>query len=612
LSKQADPPFLYGYSSQGRLVRSRETYMLGAGVKEDGVVRGLKAVLVEAARVKQFGFTEPEMERQKAELLRYMEQAYNERDKTRSGTLAAEYARNFLQNESIPGIAYEFAMYRQYLPTITLEEINDLAHRWITEDNRVVMVNMPDKSEVPVPTEQELAAIFDAVDTVTITAYVDQTVDQPLLGITPTPSPVVAEQYIEPLDITRWSLANGVEIIVKPTDFKNDEILFQAFSPGGYWLLDEADHIPALTASDIVSQGGLGEFDQIALEKKLAGKLVGIQAWIGTVDEEIGGRAAPEDLETLFKLIYLKFTSPRKDSTTFLAYQSQLEALLTNRSSSPGAVFQDTLMVTMAQHHPRVRPWTMAMLDDLDLNRSLEIYRDRFADASDFTFIFVGNVDLDKLRPLAETYLGGLPSLRSEESWQDVGVRPPKGVVLKEVRKGLEPQSRVQLVFTGDFIWNRRNRYDIVSMAAAFEIKLREILREDLSGTYGVGVNAVPMRIPAAGYQMSISFGCAPDRVEELTETIFTQIDSLTTIGLDQTYIDKIKEMQRRDRETSLKENSYWLYALRRAETYQEDPLNILESQQLIESLTVESVRAAAVKYLNTDNYIQVVLLPEE
>lgn len=612
LTRQADPPFLYGYSDEGRLVRSSETYMLGAGVKEGGIVRGLEALLIETARVRQFGFTESELERQKAEVLRYMEQAYKERDKTRSGTLAAEYARNFLQDEPIPGIAYEYAMYRRYLPDITLEEVNSLAQRWITDANRVVMVNMPEKPDLPVPTEQELRAVFAAVDTVAISPYEDQMMDQPLIAEAPEPSKVVAEQYIEPLKITRWTLANGVEIVVKPTDFKNDEIVFQAFSPGGYWLLDESDHIPALTAADIVSQGGVGEFDAVALEKKLAGKLVSIQSWIGNVDEEIGGRAAPADLETLMQLIYLKFTAPRKDTTAFQAYRSRLEAMLANRSASPRAVFQDTLMVTMAQHHPRVRPWNMSMLDDLDLNRSMEIYRDRFADASDFMFIFVGNIDLEKLRPLAETYLGGLPSLRTEETWRDVGVRPPTGVVRKDVVKGMEPQSQVQLIFTGDFIWNRQNRYDIVSMASAFQIKLREILREDLGGTYGVGVNASPTLIPAAGYRLSIGFGCDPDRVGELVQTVFTQIDSLKSAGLDQSYIDKVKEMQRRDHETSLRENGYWLSLLRRAYTYQEDPLNVLRFEKLLESLAVESVKSAANRYFDADNYMRMVLLPEE
>lgn len=612
LTRKADPPFIYAYSNEGRLVRSRETYMLGAGVREEGIARGLEALLIEAARVREHGFVETEMERQKAELLRYMEQAFKERDKTESAALAAEYSRNFLEQEPIPGIAYEFAMYNRYLPTITLEEINALAHRWITEDNRVVMVNMPEKPDLPVPTEQELAAVFDRIDTMTIAPYEDIALDQPLVSQSPEPSAVVAEQYIEPLDITHWTLANGVEVLVKPTDFKNDEIIFQAFSPGGYWLLDESDHIPALTASDIVSQGGLGDFDQTALDKKLAGKLVGINAWIGNVDEEIGGRCAPGDLETLFELIYLKFTAPRKDTAAFQAYRSRLETLLANRSASPAAVYQDTLMVTLSQHHPRVRPWDLAMLDDLDLNRSMEIYRDRFADASDFTFVFVGNVDLEKLRPLAETYLGGLPSLRLEESWQDVGVRPPKGVVKREVRKGLEPKSQVQLIFTGDFVWNRRNRYDITAMASAFQIKLREILREDLSGTYGVGVNALPTLIPNTGYRISIGFGCGPDRVDELIGTVFTQIDSLKAAGLDQGYIDKVKEMQRRDLETSLKENNYWLSILRRAYTYQEDPLNVLEYQEMIESLTVESVRAAAERYFDLENYVQVVLLPEK
>lgn len=612
LTQKADPPFLYGYSSEGRLVRSKETYMLGAGVKEAGIERGLKAILTEADRVKQFGFTESELERQKSELLSYMQQAFKERDKTESGSLAAEYARNFLQQEPIPGIAYEFAMYQRYLPTITLDEVNGLAQKWITEKNRVVMVNMPEKQDLPVPTEAQLEGVFAQVDTTNLTAYVDQATDQPLVPEPPTPTKIVAEQYFEPLDMTHWTLANGAEVIVKPTDFKNDEILFDAFSPGGYWLLDASDRIPALTASDIMSQSGLGEFNQIALDKKLAGKLVGVQSWIGNVDEEVSGHSSSDDLETFLKLVYLKFTAPRKDTNAFLAYSSRMETLLANRSANPAAVYQDTLMVTLAQHHPRVKPWTPDMVNHLDLDRSLEIYKERFADASDFTFVFVGNVDLEKLRPLVETYLGGLPSTRSEESWHDVGVRPPKGVVKKVVRKGLEPKSQVQMIFTGDFIWNRQNRYDIKSMASAFQIKLREVLREDLSGTYGVGVSALPTLIPNTGYQIRIGFGCDPKRVDELTATVMAEIDSLKTVGLDQTYVEKVKEIQRREFETSLKQNNYWLSVLQRAYTYQEDPLNILQADDLIETLTEGSIKSAAVKYFDTANYVQAELLPEE
>jgi len=612
LTVQPDPPFLYGNSRKGSFLRSKDMYTLSASVEDNGVERGLQTLLVEAERVKRFGFTASELERQKKETLRWIEQLYNERDKTRSRNLAGEYVRNFLSSEPIPGIAYEYELYLRYLPDITLEEVNKLAGELITEENRVVSVSGPEKPEVTMPTEEQLTAVFAAVEQTEITPYEEVVSDEPLVKTVPEAGEIVAEYHIDELGITHWLLANGVEVILKPTDFKNDEILMTAFSPGGNSLVSDSDYIPAVTAANVIQEGGLADFNQIELEKKMAGKMVSVSPGISGLSEDMRGRSAPDDFETMLQLIYLYFTAPRKDSTTFLAYRDRMKAYIENRNANPEAVFYDTLQIILSQDHPRSKPWSLELLDKIDLDRSFEIYKERYADASDFTFIFVGNIDIDKIKPMIKTYLGGLPSLRREESWRDVGVRPPEGVVTKEVYKGMEPKSRVYLVFPGEFDWSRQSRYELSAMTSAFSIKLREVIREDLSGTYGIGVSARYYYAPAHAYRIDISFGCDPERVDELTGVIMTQIDSLKTFGLEETYIEKVKEMQRRERETNLKENNFWLQSLSRVYEQHEDPMNLLDFENQVNGLTVEKVRRAAGKYFDTGNYIEVVLYPED
>ncbi|MBN1212427.1 MAG: insulinase family protein [candidate division Zixibacteria bacterium] len=612
LTVQPNPPFLYGYSGKGSFLRSKDMYTLGASVEDNGVERGLKALLVEAERVKRFGFTAAELERQKKETLRWIQQLYNERDKTQSRDLAGEYVRNFLRSEPIPGIAYEYELYLRYLPDITLEEVNRLAGEFITKENRVVMVSGPEKPDVTIPTEEQLTAVFAVVEQTEITPYEEVVSEEPLVKSAPEAANIVAEYHIDELGLTCWMMANGVEVILKPTDFQNDEILMSAFSSGGSSLVDDSDYVPAITAASIIEEGGLADFNQIELQKKLAGKMVNVSPSINEFSEDMGGSSTPDDFETMLQLIYLYFTAPRKDSAAFLAYRNRMEAYIENRNANPEAVFFDTLQVVMSRNHPRAKPWSLELLSQVDLDRSFDIYKERFDDASDFIFIFVGNIDIDKVRPMIQTYLGGLPSLRREESWRDLGIRPPDGLVTKEVYKGIEPKSRVYLVFHGGFDWNRQSRYELMAMADAFRIKLREVIREDLSGTYGIGVNARYFDAPTRAYQIYISFGCDPKRVDELTGVIMTQIDSLKTFGLEESYIEKVKEMQRRERETQLKENNFWLRSLSQIFEEHEDPMNLLDFENLINTLTVEKVRRAAEKYFDTGNYIKVVLYPED
>ncbi len=613
LTKKPDPPFLGAGSSRGNLVRTKAAYILGAGVKEGGIERGLDAVLTEALRVQRHGFTVAELERLKINMLRGIEQAYRERDKSRSSGFASEYVRHFLTGEVIPGIAYEYELYQELVPQIQVEEINALVDEWITNTNRVILVNAPEKENVPVPSEADLLAVIEAVQQKEIAPYAENVSDEPLVTDIPTPGSVLAESRIEALNVTEWVLSNGVRVVMKPTDFKNDEVLFTAFSPGGHSLVDDKDYIAATTATTVLSESGLGKFDQIELGKKLAGKVARVSTGIGSRTESLSGSASPQDLETMFQLIYLEFMAPRADSSAFVAFQDRIRGMLQNRNLSPQAAFNDTVQVTMSQNHFRSRPISMDMLNEMNLQRSLEIYKDRFADASDFTFVFVGNFEPEKMRPLIETYLGSLPGLIRNETPRDVAPKPPVGVVEKTVKRGKEPKSQTLIQFTGMFDWqDRLHRYRFDAMVDVLQIKLRETLREDESGTYSVSVRGSRWQHPEPRYSISVNFGCDPERLEELTHLVFVQMDSLKQSPVEASYLHKVTEMDLRRRETNYKENSFWRGALRSAYENNSDPLDILTyDDEVIRKVTVEDIQRAAQQYFNMENYARFVLLPE-
>jgi len=385
----------------------------------------------------------------------------------------------------------------------------------------------------------------------------------------------------------------------------------RAYSIGGTSIYPDSLYIAASTASSVIGQSGIGNFGPIELGKALSGKVVGVSANVGELSENLSGSASPKDLETMFQLIYLKFTASRADEVAFESYKVRMREILETAKASPERAFSDTVTVTMAQHHFRARPADEAMFDEMDLEASLEIFRDRFADASDFTFYFVGSFTNDEIKPLITQYLASLPSTGREESWKDVGKRPPKGVIEKTVVRGIEPKSRVQLVFTGPFSFDHESRMRFQTFAEVIRIKFREVLREDLGGTYGVRIGAVTSRIPYEGYRLSLSFGCDPDRVDELVDQAMIQIDSLQTFGIDESYLEKVREIRRRSHEENLKRNRYWLSSIAFVDRHDEDPMTILEGySEFMTRLDSEMMREAAISYFNLENYATFVLRP--
>jgi len=612
LTKTAEPPFLRAFSQKGSLVRTKDCYYIGAIVKDNGAEQGLAALLTEIKRVQQYGFTSSELQRLKTQVMRNMEQAFRERDKFYSGGLADEIIRNYLQKESVPGIEFEYELYKKYLPEISLEEINAQSDKWISDKGRVVLVSSPEKPTVQNPTESELAAIFKSIDQKSVGPYVDQVADRELVEPLPTPGQIVSEVVNDSLGTTELLLSNGIRVIVKPTDFKNDEILLSAYSPGGTSLVPDSNYIAAVTSIPIVNESGLGDFNEIELTKKLSGKVLNVTPTLTELTENISASASPTDLETMFQVIYLYFTASRADSSSYLAYRERLRAMLSNRAADPKTAFSDTVNTTLNQYHFRARPWSLELMNEMELKKSAVIFKERFANASDFTFFLVGNIQVDSIKPLLLRYLASLPNQNRQEQWRDVGIRPPTGIIKKEVHKGLEKQSFVQLTFTGPFEFNRLNRFELMSVGDILRIKLREKIREEKGGTYGVQVEQSTKQYPTPEYRFTIQFGCSPDRVEELIGTIFNEINQLQNEPVSDEDLNKIKEIDLRTYETNLRENKFWLNNLYFYYFNNEDPAQILRYPTVVNSLSKEALQAAAQRYLCAENYIQVVLYPEK
>ena len=609
LTRKTNPPFLGAGAGRGELVRTAEAFSFGAAVPDSGVRRGLEAVLTELERAGRHGFTAGEVDRAKREYLRALEQAYAEREKTESDAFTSEYVEHFLTGAAIPGIGYDYARAQAAVPGITLADLNAVARGWLAAGAPVILVNTPEKNRAAVPSSQALLGLFAAVKGADIAPYVETLSADALVPGTLAPAPITAERRDSALGTLEWSFANGVRVILKPTDFKADELVLQAWSPGGLSLAPDSLLTSARFATQLVSVSGVGAFSAVDLQKKLAGKAVSLSPYIGSYEQGLTGQASPRDAETLLQLAYLYFTAPRLDTAAVGAFLGNFRAALANRSASPQVAFQDTLTVTLTQHHLWGRPLTSATADEVRPAAALEYYRRRFANATGFTFFLVGSFSPDSLRPMLQRYLGNLPGGSAPERAADPGIHPPAGVVERTVRKGIEPKSQTSLVFTGAAKLSRVERAVLSALGNVLEIRLREELREELGGTYSVGVSASASRVPRDEYRVSISFGSDPARADSLVRAVFAQIDTLQASGPRAADLAKVRETMIRSRETNLRQNGWWVGQLLSA-VRDGDPA-AAPLDPVLAALTPDALRAAARSYLDRARFVRVTLLPE-
>ena len=610
IQMRPDSPYMFAFSFTGTMGREVDIFRLFAAAKTGKATEALETLTTEVERIGRHGFVATEFARQKADVMLGIEKSAKEDAKNKARGHASRIVRATHEGKALPSKALELELAKRFISDITLDEVNAYAATWTARKDRVVMASGPARDAMP--TEKELLAVAAAVaNSKNIAAYKDEVATGTLMASKPTPGTVSKEETIPELDLTVWTLSNGVKVVVKPTTFKNDEIRFAGFSPGGHSLASDKAFRTASLAASVVSVGGIGEHSAVSTTKLLQGKQASVSAYVSELEEGIRGRTSPKDLETAMQLVHMKFTAPRKDQTTFDAWRASRIEFVRNRDLNPQRVFFDRFRTEASSQHARSQPLTVEALETVELDQALAFYKERFADASDFTFVFVGNVDPAKLKALSETYLASLPTQARTETWKDRGVRAPKGVKKFTVERGQDPKSFVLLQFHGTAKYTADAEDDLEMLSEVLGIRLREVLREEMSGVYGAFTRGNFERRPRAQYTFSVGFGCAPDNVEKLKKAVFDVIADVKKNEIGADYVEKTTEQRRRTLETDRRENGFWLRQLSEHYRYGTDPKAMLKLDEAVERVNAKRIQKAAKRYLNTRRYVEGVLMPE-
>jgi len=614
ITQRPDAPFLRASGYRGGYTRGGDVFLLHAQVEEGSGAhaQAMRALLAEKERARRFGFSEAEVRRAARRRLRSVEGAYQERDNTEHTVYIREMIRHALEGTFVPGIERELELNREILAEITAAELREMLQSWITEENRVVIADGPSKNGAhSLPAESELTNLFGEVESMTLEAREEREQAESLVADRPEPGEIVAREEIKELGMQIWTLSNGVRVMLKPTPFKQDQVLLSAWSPGGIHALPLEDLPHARAADQAVMVGGLGEFSAVDLRNFLAGRLVQLAPSLGGEQAGLNGSASPRDLETFFELIYLHFTAPRKDAEAFEAHRRRLLQQVRNRLSDPREVFGDTIQGMMSSHHPRLLPDTPESIAAIDLDRALGIYRTRFGNAEGFTFLFTGAVEAETLEPLVTSWLGGLPSKGLPPERSEIEVEIPRHELRHTIRLGLEPISQVRMIWSSDdFEYNYANRYAVQSMMSALRIRAREVLREEMSGTYHVSVWPQISAFPAPRVQLVVQFGCDPQQVEPLIQGVERLVKEITGDLLADSYLQTVRETQRRQREVDLERNEFWNSVLPFYDWHGEDPLTVFQFDELVAGLNAESVRETARRFFRVPDRATFILMP--
>ena len=564
----------------------------------------------ENERARKYGFGQSELDRAAKTLLASLEKQYQEQTKTNSKSFTDEYIDNFIYQGSLPSARFSYEFARKYCSRITLSELNKLAARFTGPDNRMVVIMAPDKDKDKLPDAASLVAILDKSNA-SLSPYADDATNKPLMPVLPKAGKTTSQVFLAGVGVTDMRLGNGLRVLVKSTTFKNNQILISAFSPGGTSVISSDNYQSSAVAADIIELSGLADFSAIQLYKSLAGKTVEISPFIDEYQQGIRGSSGKEDFETALQLLHLYFTSPRGDTNAFHSFIIRETAAVANRNLDPGSVFADSVNAIMSSDNKRKSMPSVSDIASIKLDSALKIYRDQFADASGFTVVLVGNIDLKKIKPLLEKYLGSLPATRKAMTWKDDLKDYPSGILDKTIRMGSEPKSQVRIFFTGIRKYDPLINSQLDLLLSAIEIKLRESLREVLGGTYGVSIYGSVSKIPREQYRIGISFGCAPENVQKLSKAALDIIAGVKLKGINVATLQKVKAASRRSFELDLHENTYWLQEISQRSFQQENLYDILLDEKTVQVMTTEDTRRMANEFFNDQRKITIDLIPK-
>ena len=612
LRQSANPPFIAAAAEESDFLLAKTTKAF-AGLaisKEDGIPTAISTLVREIERARKFGFTSSEYARAKADYLRALESAYNERDKMKNDEYVQEYVNHFLNNEPIPGIEAEYAIMNQLVPNIPIEAINSILPQLLKDENIVINVFGPDKEAMVYPTEAEILKILQDTKAEEITAYEDNVSDEPLMKEVPKAGKIVKTEE-GPFGSTALTLSNGVRVVIKNTDFKADEIRMTAFSPGGNSVFGTNEPLQVKMLNSVAGLGGLGNFSNVDLEKVLAGKKVSISASINGLTERVSGSCSPKDLETLMQLVYLTFTAPRMDDAAFESFKQRTKASLANQEANPMTALTDTLQKELYGNHPMAGRIKSEMIDQIDYNRIMEMYKDRFKEAGDFTFLFVGNINLEEVKPLIETYLGGLPTINRKENFKDIEMDIRKGTHKNVFKKQMEtPKATVISVISGHCDFTPKNNLLMSMLSQIMNMVYIETIREKEGASYGVSamgqMNCYPK--PEANFQ--IYFDTDPAKREKMEQIVMSELQKVGQAGPNPEHLAKVKEFMLKKHLENVKENGYWLNLLN--EYYFSNIDMNTNYEKLVNEMTAEDVKNFTKALLDQGNIIEVTMTAKE
>lgn len=592
LTQKANPPFVYGYSyySNYYISPTKDAWTSLAMAKDAaGIDEALTALVTENKRMQQFGFTASEYERAKADFMKQVESQYKERNNTDNSSYVSECLSHFLYNEPMMGIETEYALYGQIMPNLPLEVINMVAKQLIPENNLVITVTAPQKEGEVLPTKEEILAAYEKANAAEVEAYKEEVFDGPIVANMPKPGKIKKEEAIAELDATVLTLSNGMKVVYKKTNFKEDEIRFSATSYGGLSALPQDDPITLQELPDLITIGGVGDFSAIDLPKVLAGKKVTVRPSISTYSEGMSGMSTPKDLETMMQVIYLYFTSPRSDEEAFQSYIERNRGMLENAELDPMIRFADSLTSVMYGNHPLRMRMKAADLDKIDYEKAMEYYKDRFADPNNFTFYFVGNIDENQFKPLVEQYLASLKKNKRKENWKDINLGiPEKDNICHFTNQMQNPKTTIYMIINGKMDYNYRNELYMDALGDLMDIYYTRTIREEEGGTYGVGVMGQVMDKPKNAYLFLIAFDTNDEIYKKLMGKVYDGLNDVAENGPAAEDLNKVIENFYKKRAEDLEENSFWMSALKR---YNEDGVNIeAEHDGIVKSINPQTL----------------------
>ncbi|MHC1705372.1 MAG: M16 family metallopeptidase [Tenuifilaceae bacterium] len=609
LSRKDNPPFVFAYCFYSGFTRSKDAFTGFAQAKPNEAQIALTALLTEMERMKLHGFTAGEFDRAKANFFRSLDSRFMDREKRKNYEIVYPIISNFIMNNPNPGIEFEYEFAKEIIPTISLEEINAEAKKYVTNENIVVTVTGPEKEGVTLPTEKEILNVLSTYKSGKIDAYVDNLSGKKLIEKLPPAGKVTATKENKNFETKEWTLSNGIKIILKPTDFKEDELLIRGYSEGGLSLLKQEDVLSGMFLGSVVSQMGVSEFSLTDLSKMLAGKRASVSLSLGEDQEGINGRTSPKDLETALQLIHLYLTKPRWNDNEFKTLMDKQRAYYQNADADPRKVFYDTVSVMLSNHSPRTTVLNSKTLEKISFEKIKSIYADRFSDPGNFTFQFVGKINLEEVKPLIEKYLGSLPSVKRTEKYKDNGVRPPKGKVVNDFSKeNKTPRTSVFVVLSGKCNFTFQDRLNWETLKHILDLRYTETIREEQGGTYGVSVSAGISRLPENNFKLYISFDTDPLKADMLKDIVYKELQKLADNGPTENDLHKATEFFLKQRQENLKENNWWNSMI--YNNYY-DNINMLTGyDDAVKALTTKSLQEYAKKVLTQGNAIEIIMRP--